>query len=135
MNNKYTIKFSDLNPVIPSWKGTIYHTEEFKKAVDAYQQKVKDNTAIGIMFDDQDVVSEETQLHKVSHKINDIFIEEDTLNVDIEILSTPCGELAKKVIDFCDLYVNMTGGIDKDEKGNIVPTSLHINSIDLISFP
>jgi len=80
----------------PSRNGYIYPKEELQKAIDKYQEKIDAGEAFGTLGLNPSGVMD---LESVSHKVTEIYFEDNKVIAKIEILDTPSGNSAMKMFD------------------------------------
>lgn len=82
----------------------IYTLESVKKCIPEFIKKVNNNLIYGCFFGD--VEDTQVPLSKISHKINNVFIENNTFKVEITVLDTPHGKILQNMIEN-NIYFNL----------------------------
>lgn len=95
----------------PTANGRIYSQEAMQKAIDSFNNS--DWDIYGELYNSINVDSEEIDPQKISHKVEDLNIEDGKLTAEIELLDTPYGEMASTLMktENFELFPRMIGKI------------------------
>lgn len=97
----------------PNLNGRIYPKEELQKAIDKYQEKIDSNRSFGTLgISDYGVMD----LEKVSHRVTKLYIEDENVIANVEILDTPCGYKYLDMIDGFKLVSVGHGKLNDEHK-------------------
>lgn len=115
--------------------GRIYPREILEREILNYQKLVKENRALGELdHADSPVV----ELKHVSHLIKECHFEGDIVYGTVEILSTPCGNIAKSLIESgvkLGISSRGVGSVSKRGEANIVQDDFQLICWDFVSEP
>lgn len=127
---KYKAKLLKAN--VPTCNGRIYTKECLESANKYIQENLKEG---GLLSEFSENVDEfEIYTKALSHKITDSYIENDTLNVELEILNTPMGINVQNALnEGLNLYA-CTRGVGMLNDDNIV-SDYELLSVDLYDKP
>lgn len=94
-----------------SYTGRTYPVEEMTKAVEQYNNNPPNEGygTLGMPNDPQRI-----PLTDISHKIDRLWIENDSVFAEVDILNTPAGERLTAIIDECRLSPAMIGNLDEE---------------------
>lgn len=108
----YEPKIFDLD--MPNKNGHVYPTDVVLKAIEEYNQKIKEGKALGNFGMPE---SMEQNLDQVSHVVEEIHIDGDKAYAKVRTLDTPYGHIVRQLIEdgaLTDLRTTGTGMIDEN---------------------
>ena len=120
----------------PNRNGMIYPKDVIEKAIQDYNNKEYKFGEIG-----DNITSLNVDLQHISHKVNEIKLKDDNLCVNIELLDTPSGNIAKELINAghkLNIKPRMLINKEKVKKGpgkhseKEVITEMNIISFDIV---
>ena len=77
--------------------GRLYPKEVVEEAMNEYRSNIDDGIAFGELGTG-DSVRAESNLSKISHRVTDMRFDGDDLYAEIEIMSTPYGDMLKELL-------------------------------------
>lgn len=102
----------------PTRNGHIYSRETLKKAVEGVQEDIENRRMLGEL---NSFTSFRCRLEQASHRITALWLEDDTVRANIEVLSTKEGKkLAALLEGQVPLLLSPMGYGDRDEDTQIV---------------
>ncbi len=95
----------------PRWVNV--NKESLKQNIEHLKEKIKNKTLLGELYNPTEF---EISLANVSHLITDIYYENDNeIYVNLEILKTPKGNIAKEILDDLRVGIRSTGTQNEQE--------------------
>lgn len=122
----YEGKIFDLD--VPNANGRVYSTEVITKAVDAYNEKIRNGTALGQLGMP---VGLSVSFAEVSHTVEEIRIEDGKAFAKVRILSTPPGNVVKELIRAGARTDQRTAGSGHVDEHGVV-TDFQITSVNVV---
>ena len=121
----------------PNRNGRIYPRELWEKVINSeyVNEMIKSNCLFGESnhpFDDR----VEIDLNNVSHAINKLWIENDAVMGELDLLPTPAGEIINKLIEYgSSIGVSSRGAGSVNSDGNVDPDDYQFFTFDLVPRP
>jgi len=115
--------------------GRVYTRPVLEREVKKYQQLVEQNRALGEL-DHPDKV--EVSLEKVSHKVNEIWMEGNKVMGKIQVLETPAGKTLRALVEGgCSIGISSrgTGSVTERNGKSIVQEDFELVCFDVVSEP
>lgn len=117
---------------VPNKNGRIYTIDMMKEAIEKYRERYKPyGIIIGELSHNSTSVTDfsfNVDLRNVSHRIDNLYFENDCLYIDGIILNTPCGKIVQKNPD--DYGFELVGTCESISDGEV--KGFNIGHIDLI---
>lgn len=104
----------------------IYDVISIQEIIDQYNQKPK--PLFGELFHPE---TTNISLNRVSHEVDDVFLEDGVLKAKIKILDTTCGTELKKLVenDICVFSTRSIGSVDPITKKVTVEKFITVDAI------
>lgn len=121
----------------PNRNGRIYPRELWEKVINSeyVNEMIKSKCLFGESnhpFDDR----VEIDLNNVSHAINKLWIENDAVMGELDLLPTPAGEIINKLIEYgSSIGVSSRGAGSVNSDGNVDPDDYQFFTFDLVPRP
>ena len=115
--------------------GRVYTRPVLEREVKKYQQLVEQNRALGEL-DHPDKV--EVSLEKVSHKVNEIWMDGNKVMGKIQVLETPAGKTLRALVEGgCSIGISSrgTGSVTERNGKSIVQEDFELVCFDVVSEP
>jgi hypothetical protein len=115
--------------------GRVYTKPVLEREVKKYQQLVEQNRALGEL-DHPDKV--EVSLEKVSHKVNEIWMDGNKVMGKIQVLETPAGKTLRALVEGgCSIGISSrgTGSVMERNGKSIVQEDFELVCFDVVSEP
>lgn len=110
MINKKTVLVSEvLHYGERSADGHIFSKEAMEKSIVKFQERIKDGTVIGHL-NYAHATNCDIDLQDISHKVTNLKVDDKSLQVELELLDTPSGHIAKEIVrERLPLYATASG--------------------------
>ena len=115
--------------------GRVYTRPVLEREVGKYKKLVEQNRALGEL-DHPDKV--EVSLEKVSHKVNEIWMEDNKVMGKIQVLETPAGKTLRALVEGgCSIGISSRGTGSVMEQGgkSVVQEDFELVCFDVVSEP
>jgi hypothetical protein len=115
--------------------GRVYTKPVLEREVGKYKKLVEQNRALGEL-DHPDKV--EVSLEKVSHKVNEIWMEDNKVMGKIQVLETPAGKTLRALVEGgCSIGISSRGTGSVMEQGgkSVVQEDFELVCFDVVSEP
>ena len=121
----------------PNRNGRVYPRELWEKVINSeYVNEMMNSKCLfgesNHPFDDR----VEIDLNNVSHAVNKLWIENDTVMAELDLLPTPAGEIISKLIDYgSSIGVSSRGAGSVNSDGSVDPDDYQFFTFDLVPRP
>jgi len=103
--------------------GRTFPKEELEKAIAKYNEKETKLGHLGLQE------SSTVNLDRVSHKVNNVYMKDNTVYAEVTVLDTPMGNITKQLIEADATMTLVPTGTGKVDENNTI-TDYELTSID-----
>ena len=120
---------------VPNGNGRIYTEGVLKRAIDLYQKLVEESRALGELDHPESNI---VNLSNVSHKMTEVWMEDNDVYGKLQVLDTPSGKILRALVEGgCKIGISSrgTGTLSESPKGSIVNEDFQLICFDMVSEP
>ena len=120
---------------VPNGNGRIYTEGVLKREIDLYQKLVEESRALGELDHPESNI---VNLANVSHKMTEVWMEDNDVYGKLQVLDTPSGKILRALVEGgCKIGISSrgTGTLSEAPRGSIVNEDFQLICFDMVSEP
>ena len=120
---------------VPNGNGRIYTEGVLKREIDLYQKLVEESRALGELDHPESNI---VNLATVSHKMTEVWMEDNDVYGKLQVLDTPSGKILRALVEGgCKIGISSrgTGTLSEGPRGSVVNEDFQLICFDMVSEP